>query len=52
MIKIDLLAAIQDKKPLHKLLNRMVHNQVSRGRIVTRKASENCELDNDTRFTE
>ena len=27
-----------------------VDNQVSRGRIVSRKVSENCELDNDTRF--
>ena len=44
--------AIQDKEePLHKLLNHVVDNQVSRGRIITRKASENCELDNDTCFT-
>ena len=28
----------------------LVDNQASRGRTVTRKVSENCELDNDTRF--
>ena len=33
------------------VLNSVADNQVSRGRVVTRKVSENCELDNDTCFT-
>ena len=33
-----------------KTANNVVDNQVSRGRVVTRKVSENCELDSDTRF--
>ena len=35
-----------------KTANSVVDNQVNRGRVVTRKGSDsqNCELDNDTRF--
>ena len=33
-----------------KTANSVADNQVSRERVVTKKVSENCELDNDTRF--
>ena len=46
------MATIPDKKKTYsiKLSNSVVDNQVSRGRVVTRKVSENCKLDSDTHF--